>query len=1302
MTAQSSTHSDFELGRRIFQQLGDLSMEAVRGFIDMFAVPAYVVDYSPIDGARYVALNPACADLLKVANAQFAGRTPAQVFGDHVASRAIADLEEVFAARRELAFERSTRIPGKLTWWQLTIQPIFSTDGQSARMIGTIVDITDRKQVEATLIERSSELNRALRIGKMGHWRFDVETKEMFWSPELYRIHGYPVSFKPTVAAIADALEPATRERFLTLSRKSLKEGVPFELEADIAKPDGSPLSIRFEAEPDIDRQGRVVGLFGITRDITQRRMAEKAREKSERLLRRSQRVGRLGHWRTSLVSTENEWSEEVYRLYGLNPESFTPARDNGLIGYSKPERARLGALLQDVVAQRLSGFKVEAEALRLDDGRRVTIAHEVEVEYDAQGQAVAIFGISQDITERAQAQRALRENEANLVRAQRMGRLGHWKRDHVTGKTFFSPEYLQLYGLPLDYDPGEAPLAGLGHSKEEIKRFLGVYQAALDQHLSYFNFEGSATRPDGALIAVRVEVELERDAHGEVIASFGITQDVTSQVRQEQALREREATLKRAMAVGKIGSWRHDWQTGRIFWSPELYEMLGADISEQPLTAGASLKRYPAADRQRVIEIYERAVKTGEPFSFDTAVLRKDGAPLWVHIEGEVDRDPKTGEISLFGVVKNITERMLAEQALRESEANLRRASRVGRIGHWRHDLGRADPVWSQELYDILGVTPDSWRPTLKTQAQLFRPEDWQGYRDLVRRSAKTGDPINLEAPIRRPTDGGVIWIRIEAEVDRDPDTGHVSLFGVAQDITESKRAELELRNTAALLTRAQRVGRIGHWRSLLDENALTWSEEVYRIHGLSPETFQPTLQNVLQFYEPGFAEKVVAVREEATLRRTNYGFEADIKRADGAPLSIHVEGEAEYDQNGRVIGYFGITQDITERRAMERALQEAEERNRRIVTMLESAEVGVAIMNRNGYIEVANAPMAHFAGLESVEQLSGMRFRDLRHPDDAEMAQIIVDFPKAIRRDGYYQGEMDWRGLAGGARRVFVRASALSDGDVLFLVIDNTEIIRMRERSAQLERSFQQVQKMEAIGQLASSLAHEVNNLLQPILTFAREAQRDVPEQQRREYLDLVIGSARQMRDMAVRMLGFSRPATERPEPRSAEGLIANVCSLARSLLPKGCTLNGQVQTLAQTYLLVTESEFTQVLVNLLINAADAMDGGGEVRLEAGEVDVPDSLLTTPQVRPGRYVRVEVSDTGHGMSEETMSRIFEPFFSTKAPGKGTGLGLTVVFSILSRWQGGMTIASTPSQGASFTLYIPVAPAPVQAQAAE
>src|SRR5579859_3434096 len=374
----------------------------------------------------------------------------------------------------------------------------------------------------------------------------------------------------------------------------------------------------------------------------------------------------------------------------------------------------------------------------------------------------------------------------------------------------------------------------------------------------------------------------------------------------------------------------------------------------------------------------------------------------------------------------------------------------------------------------------------------------------------------------------------------------------------------------------------------------------------------------------------------------------------------------------------------DITERKLANEALRLSEARYRDVV---EHSVYGVCIVNAMGSASGANTAMLRILGCTSHEEFIGLNFlRDVcRYPD--QQAQHFA----ACRQQGLlHNAEAEWRRRDGGivAVRLHLRklAGAADRGDLEIIAEDVTEL-------RALERQLQQAQKFEAIGQLAGGIAHDFNNVIGAIHGWAELGfEQNRGNQITADRFARIREQAERAAALTRELLAFARRQVLQPRAIDLNHVVRGLVTFLDRVIGKDITL--EVHTAPLNAIKADPTQVEQVLMNLCLNARDAMPSGGRLLIESGMMEVDESYARFyPGVAAGRYAMLAVSDSGSGMDATTLERIFEPFFTTKESGKGTGLGLSTVYGIVKQHGGFLHVYSEPGQGSLFRIYFQALP---------
>ena len=415
----------------------------------------------------------------------------------------------------------------------------------------------------------------------------------------------------------------------------------------------------------------------------------------------------------------------------------------------------------------------------------------------------------------------------------------------------------------------------------------------------------------------------------------------------------------------------------------------------------------------------------------------------------------------------------------------------------------------------------------------------------------------------------------------------------------------------------------------------------------------------------------------------------------ATGAPLLVQVEGFRIDDETGRAAHIAAIGRHVTESRSARAALQISEERLRQAVRV---AQIGIYDHDQRTDTLYWSAQQRAFFGLGADDPVTLHVFLGLVHPEDRGIIAAAVQRAHDPAGDGSF--DIEYRSLRrdGVIRWLSNRGQTFFEGEgparrpvrSVGAVVDLTERRIAEDERARLQARLAHAQKLETVGRLAGGVAHEFNNMLQVILASTELLRRCLPDGLGSRSVADIERAAGRARDVTRQLLAFSRKQLTSPAPVNLNALIADTQEGLARLIGENIELrfvpHGALWTAT-----MDPAQVDQILMNLAINARDAMPGGGLLTIETANVQVDDAYCRQHAgSKPGQYVRLVVSDNGTGMDEETLSHVFEPFFTTKNLGRGTGLGLATVYGIVDQNQGFITAYSERGHGTTFEVYLP------------
>jgi PAS domain S-box-containing protein len=821
------------------------------------------------------------------------------------------------------------------------------------------------------------------------------------------------------------------------------------------------------------------------------------------------------------------------------------------------------------------------------------------------------------------------------------------------------------------------------------------LFIRAIEEHGFVRNFEHRTYRKDGSVFWVSVNARVVRDRRGKITHYEGTHEDIQWRKAAEEKQRQSEEKYRHIFENTLVGIFQSSPEGRYISVNPAFARIYGYDSPEDVIASVTEISSQifvDPEDRRRCLRILN---ETGILERYEARTRRRDGSIIWTVINSHLVRDSEGRPLFIEGVIEDITERKLAENALRASEERFLKVFQSNPIPMTiaTIDEGRLIDV-NERTIELSGYSREEMIGRTSIEIGLWAyPQERDRLIAILRATGALRDGMahfRTRAGEVKPALWSADRVRLgENEV----------ILTTIHDISQQVEAQEKLRQSEEkyrLL--AENVTDV-IWTADMNLAFTYVSASSERVFGWSPSEWMSL--KMRDFLPPGSLEQVRTVLEEERKRPCPADaaasrviqVEIETYRKDGSTLWIEVAARLVRDADGRPVSLIGVSRNIDARKKAEKALRESEEKYRQLI---ETCPIGIGICDLHGRFLDANRTYLEMTGY-GLDELRERRYEEITTPEWQETERNILHALSPSRTVTY---EKEYLKRDGTRFPVSVTAWYAMDAQgeknrLGAFVMDISEQVRAEAARKELEGQLRQAQKMEAIGTLAGGIAHDFNNILFTIVGFTDLSLHDASDGETRWNLTQVMNACDRAKNLVNQILAFSRQEAPERRPVDIVPVAKDALKFLRSTIPSTVELKQRITGDSLT-VLSDPTTIHQVLINLGTNAAHAMRTTGgvmEVCLEGLEIPSDRGGSVPADLKPGPYIRMTVRDTGVGIDPAIMNRIFDPFFTTKPLGEGTGLGLSVVYGIVKSHGGSIAVESEVGRGSTFHVYLPRTP---------
>ncbi len=660
----------------------------------------------------------------------------------------------------------------------------------------------------------------------------------------------------------------------------------------------------------------------------------------------------------------------------------------------------------------------------------------------------------------------------------------------------------------------------------------------------------------------------------------------------------------------------------------------------------------------------------------------------------GERPRDWARRDIDVItamaDAVKSEIQRRFAERAVCDAKLRLHAERTLAHAVQQQMPVGVAvAEVPTGRLVSVNAQLTEIFRTPFSPAPDLNSYTEWVGfhgngtrYQSIdwpLARTVLTGEPVRGEEIRITRGDGTDGFVRMSSSPVKDGEGNTVAAVAIVVDITEQRKAERAVRSTDERYKFVAKATNDVIWDWDIGTNALTWNDSVETVFGHKQNTIFPEIQWWYDHIHPEDRERVVAgIHAVLEGDGSSWNDQYRYLRADGKYASVTDRGYIARDASGKPLRMIGAMSDVTERSRSEAAI-------RFQAQLLNAVQQAVVATDPEGHVIFWNSFAEKLYGWTAAEAVG-------RLVSELKTSQFLRDHAHEIHQKAAagesWTGEFLVQGKFGKPFPALLTAAPIPDEQGTLLGIVRVSIDLTERRN--LEEQFRQSQKMDAVGRLAGGIAHDFNNLLTVIRLNTEIIMEGFdPTDPRSEDVKQIRAAAERASSLTRQLLAFSRKQMLQPRVLDLNSVVNSVEPMLKRLIGEDITIHSSCS--ARGYIVADPGQLEQILVNLVVNARDAMPQGGTISIETGNVELDETYTSEhAPVIPGRYVMLAVGDNGVGMSRDIREHAFDPFFTTKEAGKGTGLGLATVYGIVKQSGGYVWIYSEPGLGTTLKLYFP------------
>ncbi|MGB7510611.1 MAG: PAS domain S-box protein [Pelodictyon phaeoclathratiforme] len=885
------------------------------------------------------------------------------------------------------------------------------------------------------------------------------------------------------------------------------------------------------------------------------------------------------------------------------------------------------------------------------------------------EGTITRLFITIADISRQKQKETRFNECKVKFNQALEAARAGVWEWDLTTNDNIWSDEIWPLYGLEsTNNSPSFHLWASVIHPEDRDSVISAVTEAAkCDAEL---NIEYRVCYPDGSMHWLMSRGKPLHDLNGRTLRYIGTIIDITKRKEFQERLLAANERMHFILAATSSGTWEHDITTNTNIWSDEIWSLCGLKPNSVELNYESWINTIIPEDRERVRQATIDAVNKGCEFICSWRIPGADGAVRWLMSKGTPVKDSEGKIVRYAGIMIDITDQKQRDDALKESENRFRM-------------------VFEKHSSIMLVLEPDTGRIIDVNQAAVnFYKWPTETLKQMTIRQITTEPFESRQNQTHQIADGSLRDVEVYSCLI--PFGEKEILYAIMNDITERKKVEQALAvSEKKFRSITEQISEIVF---ITDQSGITTyvSPAVETISGYKAD--EVIGHRFVEFMAEEDIERAISSFQNGLMMQVDEVLEFRYRKKDRS--LFYAEIHVQFYKHEGFIGYIGLIRDITERKKYEQELIESRQLLKSIYNQVNYAIFVVDILTDGTYRYNSINPLSEQISGVTSNELAGKRPEQFFPPPIAK--SVIQHYNDCIRENKiiHYEESMMFHGKSSLWETVLnpVRNENGAIFRIIGTSVDITERRQIEEQRTELSVQLQQSQKMEMVGRLAGGIAHDFNNMLTVILGHSEMAM-ETSDPTLKTYAQFIAihQAATHSANLTRQLLAFARKQVVSPKIVELNTAITEMLPMLRRLIGENIMLTW-IPECKNCYIKIDPSQIDQILVNLCINARDAITGNGRITIDNRCVTLPEIPCETDKTacHSADYVSLSVHDDGCGIEPNDLQHIFEPFFTTKESGKGTGLGLSTVYGIVKQNNGNIECQSEQGKGTTITIQLP------------